>query len=97
MDLNRIWEKDIFDMWSNTFETVGEVFSKVGMHLLNCDLCSDPSLSALSKFEQAYFYLHTAAALNNKLARFYLAIFLENGLLPTTDVIFRANHKFRFL
>jgi hypothetical protein len=41
--------------------------------------------------------LHTAAVLNDKQGRFWLAIFLENGLVPNKDVVDLAMHKFNFL
>ena len=52
----------------------------------------------MSRFEQAYFFIHTASAMNNKYARFLIAIFIENGLIPSQIVTEMAlNNKFAFL
>jgi TPR repeat protein len=76
------------------------MYARVGRLLLTGEhpKIFDESLAELTKFEQAYFYLHTAAALNHKGGRFYLAIFLENGLLPTPDAVkYALSKKFSFL
>ena len=75
------------------------MYSRAGRLLLTGEHQSifDNDLPSLTKFEQAYFYLHTAAALNNKLGRFYMALFLENGMLPTHEVVEQAKSKFGFL
>lgn len=76
------------------------MFARMGRLLLTGEhpLIFDNDLPELTKFEQAYFYLHTAAALNNKIGRFYMALFLENGLLPTQEVVKSAlATKFAFL
>lgn len=41
--------------------------------------------------------MHTAAILGDKLGRFWLGIFLDNGLVPNNDVVELAMYKFSFL
>lgn len=58
----------------------------------------DIDLPALKRLEQGYFYIHTAAALNHKRARFVMGVFIENGLIPSKEVTQLAiNGKFNFL
>jgi len=41
----------------------------------------------LDKFERSFFLLYTAASFNHKHARFMVAYLLENGIMPSFDVI----------
>ena len=70
--------------WQHTFPALSEIYFKVGRLLLTGEpeSLNDPLLPELSRFNQAYFYLHTAAALNHKYARFEISILTENGLVP---------------
>jgi hypothetical protein len=43
----------------------------------------DKDLPLLNRIEQSYFYIHTAAAMNHRYARFWMALFTENGLIPS--------------
>ena len=43
--------------------------------------------SHLSEKQDAFFHVFTAASLNHKRARFLMAFILENGLIPSRDVI----------
>jgi hypothetical protein len=42
---------------------------------------------------EAFFQIYTAATLNHKSARFLLAVFLENGLLPSKRTILESTSK----
>jgi hypothetical protein len=79
---------------------VAEIYFRVG-HLLLVgahDSIFDDEIPALRRFEQGYFYIHTAAALNHKRARFVMAVLIENGLIPSKEVTKLAtNGKFSFL
>ena len=84
----------------NTFSLVSEVYFRAGHLLLtgSSENILDKELPQLSRFEQGYFYIHTAAALNHKYARFIMAMFLENGLIPSLEVTKIATSlKFNFL
>lgn len=37
--------------------------------------------------DEAFMEIWTAASLNHKYARFLLAMFLENGLIPNTEIL----------
>ena len=43
--------------------------------------------SQLTEKEDAFFHLFTAASLNHKRARFMMAFILENGLIPSRELI----------
>ena len=54
----------------------------------------------MTEKEDAFFHIFTAASLNHKRARFFLAIILENGLLPNRETILLATNqgnKYHFL
>lgn len=84
----------------HTFPYVAEIYFRIG-HLLLVgahDSIFDDELPALQRVEQGYFYIHTAAALNHKRARFVMAVLIENGLIPSKEVTKLAtNGKFNFL
>lgn len=65
-------QDELLKKWQHTFEPFGEIYARAGRLLLTGEHSSifDNDLQGLSRFEQAYFYLHTAAALNNKVGRF---------------------------
>ena len=41
----------------------------------------------LTEKEDAFFHIFTAASLNHKRARFQMAFILENGLIPSREII----------
>ena len=43
----------------------------------------DSDLAQLNRIEQGYFYIHTAAVMNHRYARFWMAVLTENGLIPS--------------
>lgn len=93
-------QDDLIAEWQYTFDALGELYIRLGRLLMTGDHPGifDNDLASLSRFEQAYFYVHTAAAFNNKLGRYYMALFLENGLIPTREVVDQALlSKFNFL
>ena len=54
----------------------------------------------MTEKEDAFFHIFTAATLNHKRARFFMAIILENGLLPNRETIMLATdlgNKYHFL
>jgi hypothetical protein len=66
--------------------------SKVGQALVDgedVDLTSiKNTLTKRTKSnDHAFMEIWTAASLNQKYARFLLAIFLENGLIPNTEIM----------
>lgn len=86
--------------WQHTFPALSELYFKAGRLLLTGEPESlqDPGLPNLGRFNQAYFYLHTAAALNHKYARFEVAILTENGLIPNQEAVnYAMLHSFGFL
>lgn len=86
--------------WQHTFPALSEIYFKVGRLLLTGEpeSLNDPLLPELSRFNQAYFYLHTAAALNHKYARFEISILTENGLVPAQEAVdYALEHGFSFL
>ena len=46
--------------------------------------------SQLTQKEDAFFHIFTAASLNHKRARFLVAFILENGLIPSREIIEHA-------
>ena len=67
---------------------MAEIYFRIG-HLLLVgadESIFDAELPALKRVEQGYFYIHTAAALNHKRARFVMGVLLENGLIPSKEV-----------
>ena len=49
--------------------------------------------SPLSKHEEAFFQIFTAASLNHKEARFYYAFFMDNGIIPSTGLVDQVTNQ----
>lgn len=47
----------------------------------------------LTKFEDGFFHIFTAASLNHKEARFHYALFVENGIIPAPQIVEQATMK----
>lgn len=43
--------------------------------------------SPLTRHEEGFFHIFTAATLNHKEARFHYALFVENGIIPSPDLV----------
>ena len=43
--------------------------------------------SCLSRYEEGFFHIFTAASLNHKEARFFYSMFIENGIIPAPHLV----------
>ena len=46
-----------------------------------------PEVTCLTKTEEGFFHIFTAASLNHKQARFFYSFFIENGVIPAPSLV----------
>jgi glutathione peroxidase-family protein len=50
-------------------------------------IISAPQQSCLTRYEEGFFQIFTAASLNHKEARFFYSLFIENGIIPAPHLV----------
>jgi len=87
--------------YGQTVRILGDLYFRSGHMMLTSEATNKNTVvlnmlkndKDLDKYEEAFFHIFTAASVNHKQARFMMAMLIENGLFPSTNLLRSATAK----